>query len=150
MPVNKKKAVKALIAERRRKVMAALLAGLSYRAIAERLAVGLGTIERDAKELFKSMEQDRVTDVAQYRKLELQRIDVALTSIWVKIAAGQLGEIDRLIVLQNQRAKYMPGLQAPERREISGPGGNAVQLDDGGISASRIAAILELAQKRSL
>ncbi len=36
------------------------------------------------------------------------------------------------------------------RQEISGPGGDAVQIDDRGASAARIAAILEAAQGRPL
>ncbi len=120
---KQKKANQALILERRRRVMAGLLAGFSYRSIAARLDISIATISRDVKELFKEMEHDRVNDVAQYRKLELQRIDVALAAIWGKIAAGHLGEIDRLISLQNQRAKYVPGLQDPERKEFTGKDG---------------------------
>ena len=103
--------------ERRQRVTAGLQAGLTFREIAEALDCALGTVHNDCKHVMNEMLKESISDVGQYRALELRRIDMAWNAIWKRVRDGELGAIDRLVTLQNQRAKYWAGLHEPERIE---------------------------------
>ena len=114
---------KVEIAERRKKVLAGLLAGMRYQLMAEKLEVCRTTIVYDVRAILATMEKDRIPDTDKYRRIEIERLDVALNAIWREVQQGNLKAIDRLISLQNQRAKYIPHLQDPEKFEVTGKDG---------------------------
>jgi hypothetical protein len=116
--------------ENRRKIVAAnLLAGLNYRDMAAQLNVSIGTIASDVKKITTRLKHEQLQDIELVAQTELRRLDAALNAIWTKVTAGDFSAIDKLLRLQDQRAKYLP-LFGPDRMELSGPGGKPIEIED--------------------
>lgn len=101
---------------RLKQVAANLLAGLSYRQIAEGLNVSVGTVASDVKRLLDRWKKEQVTIVDDVVRVEVQRLDRAMAAIWTKVQGGDLEAIDRMVKLMERRAKLL-GLDAPKRVE---------------------------------
>jgi hypothetical protein len=103
--------------ERRKHVAANLVSGMNYRDIQSALKargcdVSLGTISNDVKILLGRLQREQVSDVEHWVTVECRRLDTALNAIWDKVQNGDYRAIDRLLQIQNQRAKYL-GLFKP-------------------------------------
>lgn len=101
--------------EQRRKIVAAnLQSGLSITKIAEALGVSKATVSADAKAIYREWKADRNICVDAILESELSRLDRALAAIWPSVCKGHLTAIDRMLRIQERRAKYL-GLDAPTR-----------------------------------
>jgi hypothetical protein len=106
--------------EMRRKVVAAnLLAGLNYREMGDALGVSVGTIKTDVDIIIGRWQREQIATVAQYVALGERRLDRALNAIWPMVQDGKFPAIDRLLKIEERRAK-MRGTDAPEKVEHSG------------------------------
>lgn len=103
----------ARAAERRIKALTLYKAGMSTRQIGEQLGVSNVSawhyIKRGLEELSK--EQNKIAQ--HVRDLELRRLDDMLRAIWPKVITGDLKAIDRVLAIQERRAKYL-GLDSPD------------------------------------
>jgi len=94
--------------EKRRGIVAAnVLAGLNYRDMALQLGVSLGTIANDVKIVARRYREEQISEYADIVQLEIRRIDTALNGIWDGVKAGDRDSVTMLVMLQNQRAKYL-------------------------------------------
>lgn len=94
--------------EKRRAIVAAnVLAGLNYRDMAKQLNVSLGTIANDVKVVARRYREEQISEYADIVQLEIRRIDTALNGIWDGVKAGDRDSVAMLVMLQNQRAKYL-------------------------------------------
>jgi hypothetical protein len=94
--------------EKRRAIVAAnVLAGLNYRDMASQLNVSLGTIANDVKIVARRYREEQISEYADIVQLEIRRIDTALNGIWDGVKAGDRDAVTLLVMLQNQRAKYL-------------------------------------------
>ncbi|MBK8467749.1 MAG: hypothetical protein IPL32_18195 [Chloracidobacterium sp.] len=94
--------------EKRRAIVAAnVLAGLNYRDMASQLNVSLGTIANDVKIVARRYREEQISEYSDIVQLEIRRIDTALNGIWEGVKAGDRDSITMLVMLQNQRAKYL-------------------------------------------
>jgi hypothetical protein len=142
------KAEEARIAERRRKVGANLLSGLSYRQIASALEVSAATIASDVKAILAELHEDAKEDVDRHRALELARLDRAQNAIWNDVTNGRLEAIDRFLKISDRRARLL-GMDKPikiahtdtEGQDAAPP----LSLDE---AAQQLAAIFERAKAR--
>lgn len=109
-------------AERMTQVVTLRKAGFSYRQIGAQLRIGNATVKRDLDKAL--MEYGAITDeeVRRWRELENARIEQALSAIWRAVVAGNVGAIDRLVKLQDRRAKLL-GLDAPSKLAPTTPDG---------------------------
>lgn len=105
------------IEQRRATVAANILAGLNYRDLAKQLNVSLGTIANDVKIVARRYREEQISEYADIVQLELRRIDTALNAIWNDVKAGSRSAIETMVMLQNQRAKYL-ALFEPEINRI--------------------------------
>jgi len=145
MPVTSKKRLE--IEERRKSVALNVVAGMTYRDIAEGLKVSIGTISSDMKVILKRLQAEQLKEASEIVLIEIRRIDVALNAIFDKVRGGDLSAIDTMIKLQSQRAKYL-GLFAPEQLEVFGKKGRPIETQDIGAIrdkrwADAVAAIAE-------
>lgn len=92
---------------RRTQVLANVLAGVPYRNIAQGLGCSAGTVAHDVKIVLERMHEEQEYIGFIYATLEVRRLDIALIGIWDKVKQGNFQAIDRLIAIQNQRAKYI-------------------------------------------
>lgn len=118
---------------RRRKVAANLLAGHTYRSMAEALEVSIGTIADDVKIIMGRWKREQVADVDQVIQLEVTRLDRALNAIWDQVLAGDNAAIRSMLQLMERRARLlglddMPGVS--EARPVVVKVLKGMSLDD--------------------
>lgn len=107
MPRGMTKQRELEIEARRKVVTANLLAGLNYRDMTVPLEVSLGTIANDVKVVIRRLRESQVTNYADIVAMEMRRLDTAINAIWSKVQEGNFQAITILMMLQNQRAKYL-------------------------------------------
>jgi AcrR family transcriptional regulator len=114
------------IEERRHEALELRKHGLSMREIAKRLGVGVATIHEDIRQALASAIAENVKEAESLRTLEIERLDMYLSSMEKKLREGDTAAITVALRIAEQRAKLL-GLNAPERREITGDNGGAVE-----------------------
>jgi hypothetical protein len=118
---TRRKADRLKIEQRRARVAANLAASLNYRQIASALGCSVGTVSSDVRALLADWRKTTLADAGEYAALELARIDRMFVALWpLAIGTGgkepNLPAVDRIIALQNQRAKYLGTQLAPQFR----------------------------------
>lgn len=109
----------ARAAERRIKALTLYKAGMTTRQIGEQLGVSNVSAWKYIKKSLEELSKEQ-NDVAEHvRDLELRRLDDMLRAIWPKVIVGDLKAIDRVLSIQDRRARYL-GLNAAEKKEHSG------------------------------
>jgi len=92
-------------------------AGLTYAAIGERLGMSESGAWRAVMRALKRL-MERINEQAEdVRTLEVQRLDDLLETLWPY--RHKPAYVDRILRVMERRARLL-GLDAPERREISG------------------------------
>lgn len=100
--------------ERRQKVLELRKAGASLRAIAQALNVSHETIRNDIQAVMEDLQKEAVAEAAQYKALELERLDALQTKLWGDAMRGHHGAVDRVLRVMERRAKLL-GLDAPTK-----------------------------------
>lgn len=102
------------IAKREQQVMELRLAGLEFDEIARRC--GYTNASGAWKAWKRVLSRLPVTETNRLREESNQRLNVALAAVWKKVQQGDLGTIDRLVAIEERRAKLM-GLDMPKEDE---------------------------------
>jgi hypothetical protein len=124
------------IAARQAEAIRLRVRGKTIRQIAEALGISVALAHRDVRTAMGEIAKEAEENAQDQRGLELARLDRALDIVeGVLTGSGasepgegdelQLKALDRLVKIQDQRAKLL-GLYAPEKREMSGGLGLAV------------------------
>ena len=122
------KAQQAFTAKRRTQAIALRLAGMDYEAIAERLDYSSrGAASKDICRALDSYRKEEEAQVETWRQLESQRLDRLQAAAWAKAVKGDLKAVETVLKVIAQRCKLL-GLDMPQRTEVSGPGGGAIEL----------------------
>jgi hypothetical protein len=163
MPASRAK--RADTAQRRRQAIDMRMAGASYQRIADELGyTSRGAACQDISRALEQAVAEQTQSVEAYREEELQRLDLLLAEAWAILkrdhltvshgrvvyddSTGQpilddgptLSAIDRILKIQERRAKYL-GLDAPTRVE-------AITIDSIDAEIAKLAAELEGTQTR--
>jgi hypothetical protein len=69
----------------------------------------------------------RSEQAAEVARLELERLDALLAGVWPAAKEGEGPAIDRVLAIMARRAK-LQGLDAPDKRELSGSGGGPLRF----------------------
>ena len=122
-------------------------AGATYQAIAEQL--GYAHAKSAYKAVASALRATLREPAAGVRELEVARLDSALLAVWRRVQAGDDKAIDRLLRISERRAKLL-GLDAAIRKELSGPGGGPLTIDDASTSelARRFEELVERTAQR--
>lgn len=94
-------------------------AGVSYRAIGDKLGVSEAQAHRDVKAAMQALAKVQDTIAEDVRVMELARLDDMYFSIATQIRNGNHGAIDRGLRIMERRAKLL-GLDAAVKNEQSG------------------------------
>lgn len=133
----------AVIAERRVRALQYRLAGASYRKIAKELQVSVETAWSDVQAELRALRDIAVQDAEELRELELQRLDEWTLHLTAKAREGDPRAIQTLVRIQERRAR-LTGIDAPERRELTGKGGGPIAVAHSSASLSRFMTDAEL------
>jgi hypothetical protein len=108
-----------VVAARRRVDAAELRArGKSYREIGAALGVSHTQAENDVRAGLKALQGDLVKKTAQLVQLELVRLELPLSMLVERIAAGDLDALEQWRKLSDARRKLL-GLDAPEKHHVT-------------------------------
>jgi hypothetical protein len=103
MPATSRKHLE--IEERRKKVAANMLAGLSSRDMEGPLGVSHGTIISDMKAIFKQLRDETVATTASAVDMQERRLNRALNAIWQRVLDGDLEAIAAFLRIEERRAR---------------------------------------------
>lgn len=102
------------------------LAGMTYREIGDALGVHHKTAEEYVDRVL-SISGETVENREKVLALELQRLDRMQSRLWNRVLAGDHAADYLILKIQDRRARYL-GLDAPQRTEVSGPGGGPIEV----------------------
>lgn len=104
--------------DQRRDQVALLLAqGLRIRQISELLKVGSSTVHRDIQVIRRHYQARQTLSYGRKVAEEMLKLDELEKGIMVRARRGELGAIDRVLRIQERRAK-LQGLDAPVTQKI--------------------------------
>lgn len=134
-------------AEHQAKALELRRMGKGVREIGELLGLSKSHAHRLLVAGIESAREQVADNADELRAFEIDRLDAMLSSIWPRARRGELPAIDRVLSIQTRRARLL-GLDAPEKREHTGPNGNPIPVASLNVSLDeyrRIAA--EIAAK---
>lgn len=98
--------------------------GYSYDQIAEHFE----TTPASARGLVKSAMEKLISEPGdEVRRVELERLDQLWRLAMASAVNGDTDAITKCLAIQQRRAKYL-GLDAPEKREVTGAGGGPLEM----------------------
>lgn len=125
MPASEE--VQTEVAERRAKAVQLRIAGASLDEIGQALGYGGSTVEsrraavcKDLKRAFEAAKDEEQATVTEWRELELTRLDRLQRGLWSAAIGGDVQAARAVLQLMERRARYIPGLEAPVKTEVSG------------------------------
>ena len=89
-------------------------AGASYRTIGAKLGISEAQAHRDVQAGMAALRELELHEAADYRAMELERLDDALLAIYPHVKRGNHAAIDRMLRISERRSKLM-GLDAPTK-----------------------------------
>jgi hypothetical protein len=96
--------------------------GKSYQQIADELCISKSGAQKLVVRAY-NRSLKIANETAEFnRKLDLERLDLALVQVMNQIAAGELKAVDRLVAITDRRAKLL-GLDAPTKIAPTDPTG---------------------------
>lgn len=112
---NKKWREKAKLMKRRKLAFDLRVKGNTYRQIAKKLGVSYVQVSNDIKYITSKMEEQTIDLAARDRQIELTRLDKMYLALEPRIRKGDEFAIDRALKIMQQRAKYIPNYEEPNR-----------------------------------
>ena len=123
---------KIRVAERQAAVLQLRRAGLPFSRIAEQLGISIGYANKLATRALVEYRISAHSDAGDLTALSLARLDGLLLVLWPKATAGNLGAVDRVLAIEQRRARLL-GLEAPTRLAPVDPSGSK-EYKGGGLS----------------
>lgn len=105
-------APKPEVLEKELQVLALRRQGHTWDAISQQVGYSSPSSSREA--FFRASNRIIRDDVNEIRQMELDRLDIALASIWSQIISGDLAAINTMLRIMERRAKLL-ALDAPKR-----------------------------------
>lgn len=101
--------------------------GATYAQIGERLGISKQAAHEYVTTELALLRAQTAEAAEQVRDLELARLDAVLVPQLKAAIEGSQGAVDRVLRIQERRAKLL-GLDAPTKSEVGGPGGGPVEI----------------------
>lgn len=108
-------------------------AGFTQREIAKQIGLSPGYVNKLLKAALEDFQTRTTSETEDLRALEVARMDQALRGIWPAVIKGNLGAVDRLLKISDQRCRLF-GLYAPAKTALTDPTGKK-EFTGGGLSA---------------
>lgn len=81
--------------------------GVPFRQIADRLGISEAQAFKDVQAVIHRLKELELEQLEDYRRIELERLDIAILAIASQVRSGHLGAIDRWIRLSESRRKLL-------------------------------------------
>lgn len=108
--------------DRQRQSLELRRAGLGYEAIGAKLGLSKSQAHRLVVAALAEAREQVAASADDLRAEEVSRLDAMLTGLWPSARNGAVSSIDRVLKVMERRARLL-GLDAPEKRELTGKGG---------------------------
>jgi cell wall assembly regulator SMI1 len=95
------------IAERRHNALLLRVSGASTRDIAKAIGEAKSTIDRDLRAVVRELNEQTFEQIAEHRRLELERLDAVQSSLWPALMKGDTTAALRIIQVINLRSKLL-------------------------------------------
>ena len=115
-------------ARKRRECVRLRLQHMTLSEIGKRVGMHKASVLRAIAKEMEIEREEATGERETLRAMEALRLDKLSEVLWPEAIGGDRSAIDRLLKIQAQRAALL-GLNAPTRREVSGPDGAAIPLD---------------------
>ncbi len=139
----KNREVMAHAAENRAKAWEFRKMGASYEAIGKKLGVSHEAVRRYIQQSLDRLKADELKDAAEWRRLELARLDDLLIALPPRALRGELAVVDRVLRIQERRARLL-GLDAPSKVALTDPSGEKAALSDAEVEAEILRLVGEV------
>jgi DNA-binding CsgD family transcriptional regulator len=108
-----------LAKDRERECLSLRKAGATYDQIAERVGITREGARGAVARALAALSDVCTEEAKEVRQLELDRLDVMLLGIWDQARRGDVQAIDRVLRIQERRAKFL-SLDMPDKIQMSG------------------------------
>lgn len=108
-----------LAKDRERECLLLRKAGATYDQIAERVGITREGARGAVARALAALSDVCTEEAKEVRQLELDRLDVMLLGIWDQARRGDVQAIDRVLRIQERRAKFL-SLDMPDKIQMSG------------------------------
>ena len=115
-------------AERDARIIALALAGMSVRAIADRIGLAKSAVARIIRRELGRKVAARDEDLAQLVALETDRLDRLQVTAWPAAMRGDNRATTAVLRIMERRARLL-GLDAPTQTAVTGPGGDPLTIE---------------------
>jgi DNA-binding CsgD family transcriptional regulator len=122
---SKSSAKSTIARERERQVVALKKAGANFQQIADKLGITKPGAYKAWKRVNEQLAKATREDAELLRAQQLERINDMLLGLWNKAASGDVQAVDRVVRLLERESKLL-GLDSPQKKELSGPGGEPI------------------------
>jgi hypothetical protein len=113
--------------ENEEKAIALRIGGASYKEIGQRLGLSCSAAHKMVMRVLEKDQRKTAEDRERLLQMELMRLDRMQLGLWSQAKAGNQGAVDRVLRIQERRAKYL-GLDAPNRHELTGKDGDPMEI----------------------
>jgi hypothetical protein len=127
MSQSKSSPLRARAAERRVQGLELRKAGLTFEQIGARLGCTPQAAHRAVTLELQRLNEKRAETASEVCRLEMERLDAMLSAAWEKALKGSVREIDTILAIMARRARLL-GLDAPERKELTGAAGGPLRF----------------------
>ena len=107
--------------QRERQALELRMAGATYAKIAEALGISVAGAHGAVMRALKRLNEKVTEDAEEMRRLELERLDSLMLTLWPQAKRGNQGAIDRILRIMKRRAELL-GLDAPARTDVTTKG----------------------------
>ena len=104
------------------------IAGASYEMIGQKLGFSRQYAHKLISGHLQQLAAENRDSFTELQELELGRLDRLLLGVWNAAISGDPQSIDRTLKIMERRSKLL-GLDAPERKEISGVDGGPIEFE---------------------
>lgn len=111
--------------ERQRKALELRKFGVGFQAIADQL--GYADASGAYRAVMAGLKKTLQEPADEVRKMELERLDVAMLAIQAQVRAGHLAAIDKWLKIMERRARLL-GLDAPAKAVVTGESGGPLEI----------------------
>ena len=118
----------------RRQAVQLRMAGCTLEEIGKQIGRSKGSVSKYINQALAEFARDTEEAIAEVKRMEDARIERLIRAHWPQAIKGHLAATDRVIRLMERKAR-LHGLDAPQRKELTGKDGGPVAVEGMGLAS---------------